>query len=161
MKSEETTIDQTTMTDMLKDIFEHEENMQKYMETQAAAIREKDTLIERLVAESKKQREEFAVKMANIKVTAPAPDLSVVKEAIAAGLAVIGKAMAADFVGIREAISRGPKPIERKLQLFSDAKTPEQYKAVLIWLIRGLLGLVGIVGMFLLIWHYLNLTHKA
>jgi len=161
MKNEETAIDQTTMTDMLKDIFEHEENMQKYMETQAAAIKEKDAQIERLISESKKQREDFTAKIGNIKVTSIAPDLSEVLEAIAVGLVDIRKDMAADFVGIRETINRGPKPIERKFQLFSDAKTPEQYKTVLIWIVRGLLGLVGIVGMFLLIWHYLNLTHKA
>lgn len=159
MKNEATAIDEVTMTDMLKNIFEHEEKMQKYMETQEVAIKEKDTVIERLLTESKKQKEEFATKLANIKVTAPAPDLSVVKEAITAGLAGITKSLATDFVAIRETINRGPAPITRKLQLFTDAKTPEQYKAVLSWIVFGLIGLVTSVGTIMLIWHYMNLTH--
>jgi len=161
MKNDETTIDQTTMTDMLKDIFQLEENMQKYMEVQTAANTEKNTLIERLLTESKKQREDFATRLANIKVTVPAPDLSEVKEAISNGLAGIVKSMALEFVGIREAINRGPKPIERKFQLFSDAKTPEQYKVVLMWIVRGVLGLVALFGIITLTWHYMTLTHKV
>ncbi|MGN8071037.1 hypothetical protein [Mucilaginibacter sp. 22184] len=159
MKDEATPIDEVTMTDMLKNIFEHEEKMQKYMETQAVEIKEKHTMIERLFTESKKQKEEFATKLANMKVTAPVPDLSEAKEAITAGLAGINKSMATDFVAIREAINRGPAPITRNLQLFSDAKTPEQYKAVLSWIVFGLIGLVTSVGTIMLIWHYMNLTH--
>jgi hypothetical protein len=137
MKNEETKIDEPAMTDMLKTIFKHEEDVEEFIKKQDVKMKEQDGLIKQLVAENEQQRMNFEVKYASIKVTAPPPDLSEIRGEIAAGL-----------ININQTIDKGPKPIKRlfRLTLFPEqVRNPGYYRVMLdrlVWIILGSLFLI-------------------
>jgi len=136
-------MDDVTLTEMLKEIFEHNRQVQEFMDSQKEKLDEKD----KVIADYQNQMEilitGFEVKYSNIRVDAPKPDLTTVNQALNSGLQMIN-----------QTIENGPKPIIRqfRLTLFPEqVRSAEYYSVMLTRLIFGILGIMLLVLGYLLL----------
>src|ERR1700754_2637314 len=111
MSNQEMSMDDITLTEMLKEIFEHNKQMEAFMEVQKEKLDEKDKVIAAHQNQVKLLITNFDVKFSNIKVEAPKPDLTAVNQVLTNQLQIIN-----------QTIDEGPKPVERifRLTLFPE-----------------------------------------
>ena len=136
---EETPIDEITLTEMLKEVFLHNKQMQDFMSMQKEKLDEKDRFIEAGKKQTERLINSFETKFGNIQVQAPKPDLSVVNQTLASGL-----------LTINQTIEKGPKPVTKQIrfQIFPEQmRSPEYYK-IMVW---GVLGFVFLIMVYLLL----------
>ena len=130
-------LDETSFTEILKELAEQGRKTQKVIADLEEKLADKDNQLNNLMEESKALIASFEHKYETIEVKAPRPDLSEVNLAILKG-----------FVGINQAIEKGPKPIIRQIRftLFPEqVRAPEYYHAMmrgLVWIILGSLFMV-------------------
>jgi len=130
-------LDETSFTEILKELAEQGKKTQKVIADLEEKLADKDNQLNILIEESKALIATFDRKYDTIEVKAPRPDLSEVNLAILKG-----------FVGINQAIEKGPKPIIRQIRftLFPEqVRAPEYYHAMmrgLVWIILGSLFMV-------------------
>ncbi|MEJ2905138.1 hypothetical protein [Pedobacter panaciterrae] len=130
-------LDETSFTEILKELAEQGKKTQKVIADLEEKLADKDNQLNILIEESKALIATFERKYDTIEVKAPRPDLSEVNLAILKG-----------FVGINQAIEKGPKPIIRQIRftLFPEqVRAPEYYHAMmrgLVWIILGSLFMV-------------------
>ena len=143
MSNQEMPMDEITLTEMLKEIFEHNRQVQEFMDSQKEKLDEKD----KVIADYQNQMEilitDFEVKYSNITVEAPKPDLTSVNQTLNSGLQIIN-----------QTIEKGPKPIVRqfRLTLFPDqVRSAEYYSVMLTRLILGILGVMLLILGYLLL----------
>ncbi|RKR81823.1 hypothetical protein BDD43_1980 [Mucilaginibacter gracilis] len=132
-------MDEITLTEMLKEIFEHNKQVQEFIEKQ----QEKDKIINAYQQQTELLIESFNTKFSNIKVDAPKPDISSVNQALTNGLQVIN-----------QTIAKGPKPVERvfRLTLFPEqVRNAEYYGIMLTRLILGVLGIMALILGYMLL----------
>ncbi|WP_288884157.1 hypothetical protein [Pedobacter panaciterrae] len=121
----------------MKELAEQGKKTQKVIADLEEKLADKDNQLNILIEESKALIATFERKYDTIEVKAPRPDLSEVNLAILKG-----------FVGINQAIEKGPKPIIRQIRftLFPEqVRAPEYYHAMmrgLVWIILGSLFMV-------------------
>jgi hypothetical protein len=136
---EDTPMDEVTLTEMLKEIFLHNKQMQKFIDLQKEKLDEKNRIIETGKKQTERLIDSFETKFSNIQVQAPKPDLSVVNQTLASSL-----------LTINQTIEKGPKPVTKqiKLQIFPEQmRSPEYYKIMVL----GLLGFVLLIMVYLLL----------
>jgi hypothetical protein len=136
---EETPMDEITLTEMLKEIFLHNKQMQNFIDLQKENLNEKDRIIEACRKQSERLISNFETKFSNIQVLAPKPDLSVVNQTLASSL-----------LTINQTIEKGPKPVTKqiRLQIFPEQmRSPEYYKIMVL----GILGFVLLIMVYLLL----------
>jgi pimeloyl-CoA synthetase len=75
---EETPMDEITLTEMLKELFLHNKQMQDFMSVQKERLDEKDRIIEAGKKQTERLINSFETKFSNIQVQAPKPDLSLI-----------------------------------------------------------------------------------
>src|SRR5687768_7991295 len=130
-------LDETSFTEILKELVEQGKSTQKVIADLEEKLTDKDNQLNALIGESKALVASFEHKYETIEVKAPQPDLSEVRLAILKG-----------FVGINQAIEKGPKPIIRQIRftLFPEqVRAPEYYHAMmrgLVWIILASLFMV-------------------
>lgn len=143
MNNQEISMDQTALMEMLKEIFEHNQQTQSFIKSINSKLSEKDKIIADCNEQVPALINSFENKYANLQVQAPKPDLSSINTSLASGL-----------MTIKEAIEQGPKPVIRqfRLMLFPEqVRSAEYYGIMLTRLILGLLGLVFLVFGYLLL----------
>ena len=136
---EETPMDEITLTEMLKEIFLHNKQMQNFIDLQKENLNEKDRIIEAGKKQTDRLISNFETKFSNIQVQAPKPDLSVVNQTLASGL-----------LTINQTIEKGPKPVTKQIrfQIFPEQmRSPEYYKIMVL----GILGFVLLIMVYLLL----------
>jgi hypothetical protein len=136
---EETPMDEITLTEMLKEVFLHNKQMQDFMVMQKEKLDEKDQIIEISKKQTERLINSFETKFSNIQVQAPKPDLSAVNQILASSL-----------LTINQTIEKGPKPVTKqiKFQIFPEQmRSPEYYK-IMVW---GILGFVFLIMVYLLL----------
>lgn len=136
---EETPMDDITLTEMLKEVFLHNKQMQDFMSMQKEKLDEKDRIIETGKKQTERLINSFEAKFSNIQVQAPKPDLSMVNQTLASSL-----------LTINQTIEKGPKPVTKqiRLQIFPEQmRSPEYYK-IMVW---GVLGFVFLIMVYLLL----------
>lgn len=136
-------LNETSLTEILKEVLEQSEKTQKVIENLERKLAEKDNQLITLIEGNKELISSFEHKYETIEVKAPEPDLSEVNLAILKG-----------FVGINQTIEKGPKPIVRQIRftLFPEqVRTPEYYHVMMRWLVWILLGSLFMVLTYLLI----------
>ena len=136
---EETPMDEITLTEMLKEIFLHNKQMQNFIDLQKENLNEKDRIIEAGKKQTDRLISNFETKFSNIQVQAPKPDLSIVNQTLASGL-----------LTINQTIEKGPKPVTKQIrfQIFPEQmRSPEYYK-IMVW---GVLGFVFLIMVYLLL----------
>ena len=106
MSNQEISMDEITLTEMLKEIFEYNKQVQEFIDLQKEKLEEKDKAISAYQQQTEILIESFNTKFSNIKVDAPKPDISGVNQALTNGLKIIN-----------QTIENGPKPIVRQLRL--------------------------------------------
>lgn len=140
---EETPMDEITLTEMLKEVFLHNKQMQDFMIMQKERLEEKDKVIAAYQNQVKLLITNFDVKFSNIKVDAPKPDLTAVNQVLTSQLQLIN-----------QTIDKGPKPVERifRLTLFPEqVRNPDYYAVMLTRLILGILGVMLLIFGYLLL----------
>jgi type I site-specific restriction endonuclease len=143
MSNQEMPMDDITLTEMLKEIFEHNKQMQEFMEVQKEKLDEKDRVIAASQNQVKLLVTNFDVKFGNIKVEAPKPDLTAVNQVLTSQLQIIN-----------QTIDKGPKPVERifRLTLFPEqVRNPDYYAVMLTRLVLGVLGVLLLIFGYLLL----------
>ena len=136
-------LNETSMKEILQEVLEQGGKTQKTIEHLERRLADKDNELKTLIEGNKELISSFEDKYETIEVKAPQPDLSEVNLAIIKG-----------FVGINQAIEKGPKPIVRQIRftLFSEqVRTPEYYHVMMRWLVWILLGSLFTVLTYLLI----------
>lgn len=136
-------IDETALTEILKDLLEQGGQTQKTIDSLGAKIAEKDKTIEKLVKDYIQLIASFEHKNDNIVVKAPQPDLSEVSYMIKKGMH-----------SVTEMIEKGPKPVVRqfRLTLFPEqVRSPEYYRVMMGWLVWIILGSLFLVLTYLLL----------
>jgi len=136
---EETPMDEITLTEMLKELFLHNKQMQDFMVMQKEKLDEKDRINEAGKKQTERLINSFETKFSNIQVQAPKPDLSLVNQTLASNL-----------LTINQTIEKGPKPVTKqiRLQIFPEQmRSPEYYK-IMVW---GILGFVFLIMVYLLL----------
>lgn len=143
MSNQEMPMDEITLTEMLKEIFEHNKQVQEFIEMQQEKLEEKDKVIAAYQQQTEILIESFNTKFSNIKLDAPKPDLTVVNQAINSGLQMIHQTM-----------DKGPKPIVRQFRftLFPEqVRNAEYYGIMLTRLILGVLGIMALIFGYMLL----------
>lgn len=143
MNEQETPMDEITLTEMLKDIFAHNKQMQDFMSLQQQKFEENDQRITELGKQTLTLIEGFDTKYKNIQVESPKPDLSSVNETLAKGLLTISRT-----------IESGPKPVIRQFRLLlfpEQVRSTDYYRIVLTRLIWGILGFAFLIIAYLLL----------
>jgi len=136
-------LNETSMKEILEEVLEQSEKTQKAIEHLEKKLADKDNQINVLIEGNRELIANFEHKYETIEVKAPEPDLSEVNRAILKG-----------FVGINQAIEKGPKPVVRQIRftLFPEQiRTPEYYNVMMRWLVWILLGSLFMVLTYLLI----------
>jgi len=136
-------LNETSMKEILQEVLEQSEKTQKTIEHLERRLADKDNQINVLIEGNRELFASFEHKYETIEVKAPQPDLSEVNLAIIKG-----------FVGINQAIEKGPKPIVRQIRftLFPEqVRTPEYYHLMMRWLVWIILGSLFMVLTYLLI----------
>ncbi len=143
MNDQETPMDEITLTEMLKEIFAHNKQMQDFITLQQQNLDEKDQRVAELAKQNLLLINSFEDKYKNIQVESPKPDLSGVNETLAKGLLTINRT-----------IESGPKPVIRqfRLMLFPEqVRSTDYYRIVLTRLIWGILGFAFLIITYLLL----------
>lgn len=143
MSNQEMSMDEITLTEMLKEIFEHNKQVQEFIDLQKEKLEEKDKAISAYQQQTEILIESFNTKFSNIKVDAPKPDISGVNQALNNGLQIIN-----------QTIEKGPKPIVRQLRLTlfpEQIRNAEYYGIMLTRLILGVLGLMALIFGYMLL----------
>ncbi len=143
MNDQETPMDEITLTEMLKEIFAHNKQMQDFITLQQQNLDEKDQRVAELAKQNLLLINGFEAKYKNIQVESPKPDLSGVNETLAKGLLTINRT-----------IESGPKPVIRqfRLMLFPEqVRSTDYYRIVLTRLIWGILGFAFLIIAYLLL----------
>jgi hypothetical protein len=136
---EETPMDEITLTEMLKEVFLHNKQVQDFIAIQKEKLDEKDRIIETGKKQTERLINSFETKFSNIQVQTPKPDLSAVNQTLTSSLLVIN-----------QTIEKGPKPITKqiKFQIFPEQmRSPEYYKIMVL----GVLGFVLLLMVYLLL----------
>jgi hypothetical protein len=143
MSNQEMSMDEITLTEMLKEIFEHNKQVQEFIDLQKEKLEEKDKTISAYQQQTEILIESFYTKFSNIKVDAPKPDISGVNQVLTNGLQIIN-----------QTIEKGPKPIVRQLRLTlfpEQIRNAEYYGIMLTRLILGILGLTALIFGYMLL----------
>jgi len=143
MSNQEMSMDEITLTEMLKEIFEHNKQAQEFIEMQKEKLEQNDKIISAYQQQTEILIESFNNKFSNIKVDAPKPDISGINQALNNGLQIIN-----------QAIEKGPKPIVRqfRLTLFPEQiRNAEYYGIMLTRLILGVLGVMVLIFGYMLL----------
>ena len=143
MNDQETPMDEITLTEMLKEIFAHNKQMQDFMSLQQQHLDEKDQRIAELGNQTLTLITSFETKYKNIQVESPKPDLSGVNETLAKGLLTINRT-----------IEGGPKPVIRQFRLLlfpEQVRSTDYYRIVLTRFIWGILGFAFLIIAYLLL----------
>jgi hypothetical protein len=143
MNDQEMSMDEITLTEMLKEIFEHNKQVQGFVEMQQEKLEEKDKIIAAYQQQTEILIENFNNKFSSIKVEAPKPDISGVNQALTNGLQIIN-----------QTIEKGPKPIVRQLRLTlfpEQVRNAEYYGIMLTRLILGVLGIMVLIFGYMLL----------
>ena len=143
MSNQEMSMDEITLTEMLKEIFEHNKQVQEFVEMQKEKLEQNDKIISAYQQQTEILIESFNTKFSNIKVDAPKPDISGVNQALNNGLQIIN-----------QTIEKGPKPIVRQLRLTlfpEQIRNAEYYGIMLTRLILGVLGLMALIFGYMLL----------
>lgn len=143
MSNQEMPMDDITLTEMLKEIFEHNKQIQEFMEVQKEKLDEKDKVISAYQNQVKLLVTNFDAKFSNIKVEASKPDLTAVNQILTNQLQIIN-----------QTIDKGPKPVERifRLTLFPEqVRNPDYYAVMLTRLVFGVLGALLLIFGYLLL----------
>ena len=143
MNDQETPMDEITLTEMLKEVFAHNKQMQDFMSLQQQKFEENDQRIVELAKQTLTLVESFETKYKNIQVESPKPDLSGVNETLAKGLLTINRT-----------IESGPKPVIRQFRLLlfpEQVRSTDYYRIVLTRLIWGILGFCFLITAYLLL----------
>jgi len=136
-------LNETSMKEILEEVLEQGSKTQKTIEHLEKRLADKDNQINVLIEGNRELIANFEHRYETIEVKAPQPDLSEVNLAILKG-----------FVGVNQAIEKGPKPIVRQIRftLFPEqVRTPEYYQVMMRWLVWILLGSLFMVLTYLLI----------
>lgn len=148
MNDQETPMDEITLTEMLKEIFAHNKQMQDFMNLQQQKLDEKDQLIAELGNQTLTLIASFETKYKSIQVESPKPDLSGVNETLSKGLLIINRT-----------IESGPKPIIRQFRLLlfpEQVRSTDYYRIVLTRFIWGILGFAFLIISYLLLNKLIN-----
>jgi hypothetical protein len=135
MKKDETTMDEQSLTEVLKAVLEHEQQTQKFMNGMEAQRKEGAGQIEKLLKYNELLIGSFEKKYSDIPIDAPKPDLSEVNAIIAKG-----------FENVKAAVDARPN---RKFQvsLFPEYHSKEYFKLVygrlLFWWYMFMLSILG------------------
>ena len=135
MKKDETTMDEQSLTEVLKAVLEHEQQTQKFMNGMEAQRKEDAGQIEKQLKYNEQLIGSFEKKYSDIHVDAPKPDLSEVN-------AIIDKG----FENVKAAVHARPN---RKFQviLFPEYHSKEYFKLVygrlLFWLYMAMFSILG------------------
>jgi hypothetical protein len=143
MSNQGMSMDEITLTEMLKEIFEHNKQVQEFVEMQKEKLEEKDKKIGAYQQQTELLIESFHAKFSNIKVDAPKPDISGVSQALSNGLQIIN-----------QTIEKGPKPVERvfRFTLFPEqVRNADYYGIMLTRLILGVLGIMALIFGYMLL----------
>jgi hypothetical protein len=143
MNDQEMSMDEITLTEMLKEIFEHNKQVQEFVEMQKEKLEEKDKIIAAYQQQTELLIENFNTKFSNIKVDAPNPDISGVNQVLTNGLQIIN-----------QTIDKGPKPVIRQLRLTlfpEQVRNAEYYGIMLTRLILGILGVMALIFGYMLL----------
>lgn len=136
-------LDEITLTEILKDVLEQGEKTQKIIQNLETVMEVKNEQIGALIEENKVLVESFEHRMKTLEVKAPQPDLSEVNNTINRG-----------FIGVNQAIEKGPKPIVRQFRvtLFPEqVRNPEYYGVMLSRLTILVVSVLFLVLAYLLI----------
>ncbi len=110
-------LDETTLTEVLKDILEQGENTQKAIQNIELKNQERDQVIATLSDDNRKLIASFEEKYKKIEIKAPVPDLTPVHHELHAGMS--------NFVQVLE---KKPMPIVRQFRfLFFPENNPEKF----------------------------------
>lgn len=135
MKKDETTMDELSLTEVLKAVLEHEQQTQKFMNGMEAQRKNDAGQIEKLLKHNEELIGNFEKKYSNIHVDAPKPDLSELN-------AIIDKG----FENVKATVHARPN---RKFQviLFPEYHSKEYFKLVygrlLFWWYMFALSFLG------------------
>ena len=135
MKKDETTMDEQSLTEVLKAVLEHEQQTQKFMNGIEAQRKEDAGQIEKQLKYNEQLIGNFENKYSNIHVDAPKPDLSEVNAIMVKGLE-----------NVKAAVEARPN---RKFQviLFPEYHSKEYFKLVygrlLFWWYMFMLSFLG------------------
>ena len=143
MNEQETPMDEITLTEMLKEIFAHNKQMQDFMSLQQQKFEENEQRITELGKQNLALIEGFETKYKNMQLKSLKPDFSGVNETLAKGLLTINRT-----------IEAGPKPVIRqfRLSLFPEqVRSSDYYKIVLTRFIWGILGFAFLIIAYLLL----------
>ncbi|MHB1178266.1 MAG: hypothetical protein ACYCZO_08050 [Daejeonella sp.] len=143
MNDQETPMDEITLTEMLKEIFAHNKQMQDFITLQHQKFEENDQRITELGKQTLTLIDSFETKYKNIQVESPKPDLSGVNETLAKGLLTINRT-----------IESGPKPVIRQFRLLlfpEQVRSTDYYRVVLTRFIWGILGFAFLIIAYLLL----------
>ncbi|ATP56056.1 hypothetical protein CPT03_06075 [Pedobacter ginsengisoli] len=130
-------LDETSLKEILQELLENGKTMQKVIGDLEEHLAENENQLKTLIEGNRELIASFEHKYETIEVKAPPVDLSQVNLAIIKG-----------FVGINQAIEKGPKPIIRQIRftLFPEqVRAPEYYHAMmrgLVWIILGSLFMI-------------------
>jgi hypothetical protein len=108
----------------------------------------------------------FNVRLENLQVVAPPPDLEPVKGQLAEGVSEFNRQVKESMDGIREVYTQHlkkltdtleaqPKPIVRRISLFPENDTRGHFKYFMKCLVLGILGMTLLAGLFSLGQQYL------
>jgi hypothetical protein len=135
MKKDETTMDELSLTEVLKAVLEHEQQTQKFMNSMEAQRKADAGQIEKLFKHNEQLIGSFEKKYSNIQVDAPKPDLSDV-------ISVMDKG----FENVKAVVHARPN---RKFQviLFPEYHSKDYFKLVygrlLFWWYMFILSFLG------------------
>lgn len=143
MNDQETPMDEITLTEMLKEIFAHNKQMQDFMSLQQQKFEENEQRITELGKQTLALIEGFETKYKNMQLKSLKPDFSGVNETLAKGLLTINRT-----------IESGPKPVVRQFRLLlfpEQVRSTEYYRIVLTRFIWGILGFAFLIIAYLLL----------
>ena len=143
MSEQETPMDEITLTEMLKEIFAHNKQMQDFMNLQQQKLEENDQRITELGKQTLTLIDSFETKYKNMQLKSLKPDFSGVNETLAKGLLTINRT-----------IESGPKPVIRQFRLLlfpEQLRSTDYYRIVLTRFIWGILGFAFLIIAYLLL----------
>lgn len=143
MNDQETPMDEITLTEMLKEIFAHNKQMQDFMSLQQQKFEENEQRITELGKQNLALIEGFETKYKNMQLKSLKPDFSGVNETLAKGLLTINRT-----------IESGPKPVIRQFRLLlfpEQLRSTDYYRIVLTRFIWGILGFAFLIIAYLLL----------
>ncbi|MBB5441084.1 hypothetical protein HDC92_004789 [Pedobacter sp. AK017] len=131
-------LDETTLTEVLKDVLEQQEKNQKVIQNLEIVLGERDQVIATLSDDNRKLIASFEEKYKKIEIKAPVPDLTPVHRELHAGMS--------NFVQVLE---KKPMPIVRQFRfLFFPENNPEKfYRIVAGHIIPWTFGFIVAMGL--------------